>query len=773
MSIKTFLKKSKWKQRLRKLISGGLVLFIGFLLIDTLFPLPKVKSFSPEVLAADGSLLRSYLSEDDKWRMKTRIEDVPSDLPKALIAKEDRWFYWHPGVNPIAIGRAMIGNVSAGQRSSGASTITMQLARMMEPKPRTLWGKIREAFRAFQLEWHYSKTEILELYMSYLPYGGNVEGVTAASHIYFQRPPSQLSLSQCILLTVIPNRPNSLRLDSRSAATLEARNKWIRKFQEQGIFPSTALADALQESIPAQRHEFSYQAPQFCEWVQNQSHTETIQTTLQPKIQQITQTLLQNHVSRVRATGITNGAVIVVDNHSMNVLAYCGSADFQNKAAAGEVDGIHAVRSPGSTLKPFIYAMAIDQGLLTPKMKVLDVPKEFSDFSPVNYDRTFRGEVTAEDALRHSLNLPAVRLLNDIGLQQFLWALRQSGFASVTRHHKDLGLSVALGGCGATMEELVRAYAALANGGIMRPLRFLSTEKESVSAQRICSAEAAYMITEILSGIHRPDLPPQFLSRSKLPKVAWKTGTSFGRRDAWSIGYNPRFTVGVWMGNMDGSPVLEMSGSKTAVPLMLDLFNAIDYDADKHWFTKPSLLMERLVCAESGLLPSSPCQQLTKDFAIHGVSTTTVCNRHLEIFTNAAGTIQYCTACLPASGYLRQQFPRIDPELALWKIRSGVEFPRPPAHFAECEGVFHEKGPEIHSPAQGQTYFVEPEQELLLQAAPNHETQMHYWFADGQFLGGCVAGEKFFFKPHSGNVEVTCMDDKGRKGAVIVAIERI
>ncbi|MBK9453376.1 MAG: penicillin-binding protein 1C [Bacteroidetes bacterium] len=759
--------------RMRWAFTAALLSLVFFLLLDTFFPLPAPKPFSPEVRASDGSLLRCYLSKDDKWRMQVHLEDVPAELPKALIAKEDRWFYWHPGVNPLAIGRALFGNAASGARNSGASTITMQVARMMEPKPRTIWGKIQESFRAFQLEWHHSKTEILEMYMSYLPYGGNVEGVSAASHIYFDRPPSQLSLSQCVLLTVIPNRPNSLRPDANSPETRESRDKWLRRFSERGIFPAAQLTDALTETIPTERKEFAYHAPQFCEWVQRQAPESTTQTTLSPKIQLLTQNLLGNHVRRVQASGISNGAAIVVDNRTMNVLAYCGSADFHNKAASGEVDGIHAVRSPGSTLKPFIYAMAFDQGILTPKMKLLDVPKEFSDFSPVNYDRQFRGEVSAEEALRHSLNLPAVRLLNDIGIHNFIWALREAGFASVSKHHKDLGLSLALGGCGATMEELVRAYAALANGGVLRPLRFLESEPQTNNGHRICSAEAAYMVTEILSGIQRPDLPPLFLSRSKLPKVAWKTGTSFGRRDAWSVGYNPRYTIGVWMGNMDGSPVLEMSGSKTAVPLMLDLFNAIDYDADKHWFSKPERLRERVVCAESGLPPAHTCTQLTKDLTIQGVTTSATCQRDREIFTNPEGTLQYCTACLPASGYQKRRFSNLNPELTLWMVRSSLDFQRPPAHNPECEGVFHVGGPEIHSPAQGETYFVEAGQELLLQAAPDPESEMHYWFADGAFLGGCAAGERFFFAPQNGKIEVTCMDDKGRKRNVSIAIERI
>lgn len=757
----------------RRMVTLLLLGFTAFLFLDTLFPLPPRKPYSPQVLASDGSLLRAYLSPDDKWRMRVTLDQVPAELPQALVAKEDRWFWWHPGVNPLAVARALVGNAASGERKSGASTITMQLARMLEPKPRTLWGKVQEAFRAMQLEWHHSKTEILEMYMSHLPYGGNVEGVAAASYLYFARPPSRLSLAQCMLLTVIPNRPNSLRPDSDPTAALQARNRWLHRFRDMGLFPASQLEDALVEAIPGERKAIGFTAPQFCQRTLRHSAQERVVTTLDPAIQQTVQQLLANHVRRLKPSGITNGAVLVVDNSSMSVRAYCASADFADKAAAGEVDGIQAVRSPGSTLKPFIYATAFDQGLLTPKMKVLDIPTEFSDFSPLNYDRTFRGEITAEEALRHSLNLPAVRLLNQVGLQGFIRALRQAGFRSVSRHHQDLGLSLALGGCGATLEELVRVYAALANGGRLRPLRYLAGPAPETEGIRLCSPEAAYMVTDILAGLQRPDLPPRLLSRSKLPKVAWKTGTSFGRRDAWSIGYNPRYTVGIWMGNMDGRPVLEMSGNKTAVPLLLDIFSAIDYGGHKSWFTPPTHLHKREVCAHTGLLPRPSCAQLTQDLAIPGVSPHTTCTRDRLLFVNAEGTVQYCTACLPAQGYIRRSYPVISPELALWMERVQLPYPQPPIHNPHCVGVFHGVGPSIHSPVKGQTYFVEKGQALLLQAAPDPGTSMHYWFANAQFLGACVAGGKFFFTPPAGEIDILCMDDRGRKGSLRVMVERL
>ncbi len=759
--------------RIKRIRQYLLCAFGLFIALDLLYPLPAAKVYSPEILARDGSLLRAYLSPDQKWRMATKVQEVPPELPAAMIAKEDRWFWYHPGVNPFAIGRALWANVQTGERTSGASTITMQVARMLEPKRRTVLGKVQEVFRAFQLEWHHSKTEILEMYMSYLPYGGNVEGVKAASYLYFERPPAQLSLAQCMLLTVIPNRPNSLRPDAAGGAALMARNKWLRRFASEGVFPSADLQDALAEQIPVSRHELANTAPQFCHAIRQKQPRSPITTTLDPRMQRLSQDLLHNHVARLTGAGITNGAVLIVDNRTMEVMAYCGSSDFDDKSAQGEVDGVQAVRSPGSTLKPFIYAMAFDQGLLTPHMKVLDIPTEFSDFSPVNYDRDFRGEIDAADALRYSLNLPAVRLLNQVGMRRFVYALRRAGFKSIDRHHRELGLSLALGGCGATLEELVRTYAALANGGMLRELRMWRDVPLSAQGQRMCSPEAAYMVSDILSGVQRPDIPSAFLGKSKLPKVAWKTGTSFGRRDAWCIGYNPRYTVGVWMGNMDGKPVLEMSGSKTAVPLLLELFNVIDYDAGKQWLRAPPGIHERLVCTDSGRLPAAGCRHLCKDLAITGVSPQGACDRFQEIYTDSLGKMQYCNACLPMSGAVRQRYAVVSAELALWMDKQAIAYARPPSHNPECGGVFHDAGPAIHSPAKDKTYYVEQGQEIMLQATPDASIQMHYWFVNDRYLGACAAGGKLFYQPQDGKNEIVCMDDKGRRGVIFVEVELI
>ena len=744
--------------------------FLGFLLTDALAPLPAPKPYSRIVYARDGSMLHATLSRDDKWRMHTRIDEVPPSLLQSLIAKEDRYFWYHPGVNPLALARAAFSNVFSGARVSGASTITMQVARMLEPKPRTFWAKVQEMFRAMQLEWHYSKREILEMYLSYLPYGGNVEGVKAASHLYFGRSPQRLSLSQAIVLTVIPNRPNSLRPDQHPEALRAARDKWARRFAEEGIFDQEALADALREPVAAQRLPLPTIAPQFCLRMLASRPEERIWTSLDPRIQAQSALLLHNHVQRAQKVGVRNGALLVVDNATMEVLAYCGSADFGDKDAKGEVDAVQALRSPGSTLKPFLYASAFDRGLLTPQMKVLDVPFEAGGYMPVNYDKTCTGEVSAEYALRHSLNLPAVRLLDQMGVHSFVQSLALMGFQGIGQDRKDMGLSVVLGGCGVRLDELVPAYAAFARGGRLRHLQYDPLPKGAPRQIPLCSPESAYLVTDILAGLERPDLPQDLLDRSRLPRIAWKTGTSFGRRDAWAIGYNPRYTIGVWMGNMEGDGVQGLSGAATATPLLIELFNALSAGQDKVWFQQPEGVEKRQVCSVSGRLPGAQCPHTHTDLRIRTRSPLGTCTHMRTCYTDLSGKTRYCPACLPATGWQVASYLDHDPELLGWMQRKGLQVQLPPPHFEGCTAIFAGKGPAIVSPRADGEYLIPQGEGLVLQAAAPATTSRLYWYANDVFLGSTASDGKLAFTPPSGRVKIGCMDEQGQMARIEVEV---
>lgn len=704
--------------------------------------------------------------------MYSALDRINPDMVKAILQKEDQWFFYHPGVNPFSIVRAVFKNAISGKRTSGASTISMQLARMREPAARTYLNKFKEMFRALQYEWTYSKKEILEMYLSYLPYGGNVEGVYAASYIFFNRPPAKLSLSQSILLTVIPNRPNSLRLDRHKDMALAARDKWIRHFQKSNIFDIEQLEIALLEPISGRRYELSPQTPQFCYALREKyPYEREIYSSLNPEIQVRTQSLLKNHVRRLKRFGISNGAALILNNTTHQVVAYCASADFYDVDAYGQVDGIKAIRSPGSALKPAAYGLGFDLGLITPKMKLLDVPTNLAGFQPENYDYTYHGQVSVHFALSHSLNIPPVRLVESYGIDKFLDLLELGGFKTVKRKRNQLGFSSVLGGCGVTLEELTTFYGAIANEGGWHSANYLAKPVIKSSGKELFSAESAYLLANILSDIERPDLPQAYIEASNLPKVAWKTGTSYGHRDAWSIGFNPIYTVGVWMGNFDGSGVPELSGAGMAVPLMFDIFNAMDYPA-KVWFEQPDGLGMREVCAETGLPSKHICERREQDLFIADKSPLQACSLYQNLFVNEDTTLTYCPVCLPSADYQLVSFPLYEAELALWYEMNHVGINVPPPHNPDCEAKLSGDGPKILSPSANFEYLIErgAEQELLLQAASEADVSKHYWYVNNAYLGQSLPGEKFFYKPTGGKLSIVCMDDKGRKSEVEVLV---
>jgi penicillin-binding protein 1C len=751
----------------------GLVgIFIFLQIMNFLFPLPEPKTFSKEILAEDGTLLTAYLTKDQKWRMKTSVDEVSPELLKALISKEDKYFHWHLGVNPISIFRAFYNNMVNGKITSGASTITMQLARILEPANRNYLSKIKEAFRAIQLELLYPKNEILEMYINYLPYGGNIEGVRAASFIYFNHPPNKLSLAQAISLCVIPNAPNKLRLDRNVKQTIIKRDTWINRFLSEQIFREDNLIDAENEPMQQNRFEIPKLAPHFSQRVSEKFDRVKYHTSLDLKMQNRSERLLLNYVKRIRSKNISNGSVIVIDNENNNVVAYCGSADFFDNKSSGQVDGIIATRSPGSTLKPFLFAQAFDKGILTPKMKLLDIPTDFSGYEPENYDNEFNGEVTAEFALMNSLNIPAVYLLQKINLPIFLQNMNKLGFSKIYTDKEKLGLSVILGGCGTSLEELVRAYTAFSNDGEIIPIKYLTNSVDQ-NSNKVFSSASAYLTTNILSNIERPDFPNNFVGDSKLPKIAWKTGTSYGKRDAWAIGMNPRYTIGVWLGNFSGEGSPYLSGAEMAVPLLFELFNALDYDSDKKWYDKPYKILEREVCSESGLLASENCENQIFDYFIEDVSTHKRCDRNKVLMVNTKKEIEYCPNCLESIDYEKVSYPNFDAGLKLWYKKNNVEFSEPPKHNPECNYRLADEGPKIVSPLKNYDYFLDEKstQKILLQAISAENVLSQYWYINNSFYKKCKPGEKVFFRPEDEIVNIVCADDKGGMSKLNISVK--
>jgi penicillin-binding protein 1C len=741
------------------------LLCLAFPVLNSLYPLKVNISYSPVITASDGSVINAFLSRDDKWRMQLEPDEINPVLKKAVLLKEDKYFYLHPGINPFAIARALANNLLHDRKTSGASTITMQVARLLYPQQRTYANKLYEMFRALQLECYYSKDEILQLYLNLVPFGGNIEGVKAASVLYFQQSPGQLSLAQAVTLTVIPNKPSSLRIGEQNERIVAFRNKWLRYYQEQQAFPAADIEDALLEPLEARRQEAPKVAPHFAyRMFRRYKHQPIIKTTLNRQVQEKVEQLAYNYMQRLRHQNIHNAAVMVINNQTRAVEAYLGSADFYDFAHHGQVDGIRAVRSPGSTLKPFLYATAFDKGMLTPKAVLTDVPVDYAGYRPQNYFGNYNGKVTIAHALATSLNIPAVKTLDQMGVDAFVQKLKQAEFSEMKRKGNQLGLSLILGGCDVKLEELTLLYAAFANQGKYTPARWLQQDSTQQETQ-LLSPGSAFMVNQILTQLTRPDLPHNAHNSPNLPKIAWKTGTSYGRKDAWSIGYNKKYTVGVWVGNFSGEGVPELNGTDSATPLLFDIFNSIDYNSSDGWFQQPKGIGLRAVCAESGSPANGFCQNQVLDTFIPGISATQKCSHLKNIAVSGDRKHSYCTSCQPSTGFVQQLYPNHAPELLTFYDGERIPYQQIPAHNPNCSRIFKEHAPVITSPAAGMEYLLEQEerQQLMLHSNPHNEVKQVYWYINDKFLQATAANEKVFFEPkRAGRYKVSCTDDQGR-----------
>ena len=751
--------------------------FILFLLFNLLFPLPDKIEYSTVITNDKGEMINAYLTSDDKWRMKTELHEISPLLRKTIIAKEDKYFYYHPGVNPFSVGRAFVKNLLRMKRTSGASTITMQVARALEPGRRNIFSKARETFRAFQLEWKYSKNEILQMYLNLVPYGGNIEGVKTAAFLYFKKNPDHLSLAEITALSIIPNRPSSLVMGKNNDKIVSERNRWLHKFAEDKVFTKKEIEDALAEPLDATRNTVPHYIPHLSLKLKKQagpSDQTMIRTTIDLNTQLKAEKIVEDYIRVQKLRNIKNAAVVIVDNKTNKVISYIGSSNFYDTTDGGQVNGASAVRQPGSTLKPILYALCFDEGLLTPKTMITDVPVNYEGYAPENYDKKFNGFVTSQYALEHSLNIPAVKQLRQLGHEKLIQTLVQSNFKQVQKDRRKLGLSMILGGCGTTLEELTGLFAAFANDGKFRPLSFLQEESNTTSTTLVSPA-AAYMINEILSKVNRPDFPLNWSATEHMPKIAWKTGTSYGRRDAWSIGYNKNYTVGVWVGNFSGVGVADLSGANIATPLLFRIFNTIDYDNDREWFAQPDDCDIRQVCSESGLPPSDHCNSLVTDYFIPLVSSTKTCSDRQEIMVSPDEKLSYCKSCMPSSDYKKKWYKIIDPGMQAWFEENNVVYQKIPTHNPDCDMIFKGNAPMITSPTNGTEYLVSRKnpEPLQLSCKTANDVSRVFWYIDNKFYKSAAAGEKLFFLPTEGPVKISCTDDKGRNKDVRIVVRYV
>lgn len=686
----------------------GLLLFFGLLsvlslaVLDQVYPLDEVlpghgslseashseeigeRAFAQTVVDRYKRPLRIFPDHEGLWRYQVGLEDVSPDYLKAVLNYEDRWFYQHLGFNPFAIARATWQNWRCGCIVSGGSTITMQVARRLDPHQRNISGKLHQVLRAIQLEWHLSKEEILTLYLNYVPMGGVIEGVEAASRLYLDRSASELSLAQSALLAVLPQAPSRLRPDRYPERARAARDKVLQRLYDFGVIDQKVFERAKLEAVVAWQPDMPLLAPLLSrELHQQYPEQAVIQTTLDADIQAELQTLLQEEI-QVYPNG-HSAAILVADNASGEVIAYVGSADFLNLKRFGHVDMVQAIRSPGSTLKPFIYGLALEEGLIHSASLLRDTPRYQKEYQPENFARAFSGAVDTHTALRQSLNLPVVQVLEALTPERFAAALTNVRTPYRMPGGSRPNLAMALGGGGFNLWDLVTLYGGLANKGQVQPLKVLKPAGDGTGdlanetdSRWLMSEETSWVVSRLLRNA-RPDQTRNPSIRDQAPGIAWKTGTSYGFRDAWAIGVTPELTIGVWVGRPDGTPSPGYFGAITALPI---LFRIQDFlDPYPQWPDMPDRVRLQNICWPLGLLAEETsaehCHVAHQAWVIRKQVPPTLRDditdglqpNPMTIRVNAQGA-RLSRGCLPETGQISTQ------KLALWPQPTEPWIPR-------------------------------------------------------------------------------------------------
>lgn len=570
---------ARFVERYRRIGAGLVIIALSAaapLVLDHLSPLPLDRARRVSALVLDGQdrILRGFTVEDGIWRLPAWPADVDPLYLRMLLAYEDRRFETHPGVDALAVGRALGQWLSHGRVVSGASTLTMQAARLLEPHPRDLAGKLGEMLRALQLERRHAKDEILSIYLTLAPYGGNLEGVRAAALAWFGKEPSRLTAAEAALLVVLPQAPSRLRPDRFPERARAARDKVLARMGQLGVLTPRQVEEARQEPLPAGRRPLPFLAPHLAGRLRAARPDATRHRTFVERgLQQTLESLARQQQSVLEPGGSL--AILVVANRDRRVLAYVGASDFADPRRAGQVDMIRAVRSPGSTLKPLVYGLGFDDLLIHPETLIEDVPTRFGGYSPTNFRNTYAGQLTVREALQQSLNIPAVAVLEQVGPARVAARLREVGLPlHWSAAHPQPGLPLVLGGVGMTLEELVTLYAGIADGGRVAPPRFGPADPDGPDP-RLLTETACWYLTDILRTAPTPQnvLTPGSVATPR--SIAYKTGTSYGFRDAWALGFDADRTVGVWVGRPDGSPSPGHYGRNTAAPLLFRVFDLL------------------------------------------------------------------------------------------------------------------------------------------------------------------------------------------------------
>ncbi len=769
----------KWKQRIVFILSILALLLYAFTLPSRLFEDP----FCTLIKDKNGELLGAHVAEDGQYRFPPS-EHIPEKFKHALLTFEDKGFYFHWGVDIAAVARAVKQNLQAGKIVSGGSTITMQVIRLARKKTnRSFWEKCIEMIWATRLEFRYSKKSILKLYASHAPFGGNVVGLEAASWRYFDTPPDKLSWAQAATLAVLPNSPALIHPGRNRKALLVKRNRLLKRLWKRKIIDQETLQLALDEEIPDSPVPFPQHAPHLLMLAKKQNKN-LAQTSVDIQLQQQINKISEKHLRKLSGNHIHNLAALVLEVETGKVLAYVGNLPlYENKQTGNDVDMIQAARSTGSILKPFLYASMLSEGMILPQSLVFDFPMRMGNFSPKNYDRGYSGVVPADRALARSLNIPAAYMLRDYGQEKFYYKLKKIGMTTLPNPPEHYGLSLILGGCEGSLWEITGIYASMARSlnhfslyknmydlNDYHPPEILKEtpqRKKDETPYGYFSAAAIYSTFQAMLKLERPSntLNDNILQSSE--PIAWKTGTSFGFRDAWAVGVTPLYAVGVWAGNADGEGRPGLVGVKAAAPLLFDIFDLLP-DAEQ-FFSKPTadmLLVE--TCPNSGHITSEFCPEKQKRYIPKNGLRSKVCPYHKRIHLDLSEKFRVNADCEDLSRIKNVSWFVLPPAAEIFYQKNNSNYkPLPPLR-EDCKKSTPVSSNDIQIlyPFENTKIMITKDLDgkkgrVVFEAAHRKKTMQLFWYVDENFVGTTSGKHRIELMPERGKHLLTIMDENG------------
>ncbi|QRM88600.1 penicillin-binding protein 1C [Lacinutrix sp. WUR7] len=773
LKIITYIKKHKIKTVIL------VVLFLAYY-----FCLPKQLFKDPTatvITSANNELLGAQIAKDGQWRFPQN-DSVPEKFKTCIIQFEDEYFYKHPGFNPISIFKALKQNIQSGEVKRGGSTITQQVIRLSRKgQSRTYFEKIKEMILATRLEFRESKDQILAFYSSYAPFGGNVVGIDAASWRYFNRNANQLSWAESATLAVLPNAPSLIYPGKNQERLLVKRNRLLQKLLEKEIIDSLTYSLSIAEGLPQKPYPLPQMAPHLLQKVAKTNYGKRVQTTINSRLQKQTNTIVKNHYNLLKQNEIYNMSVLVLDVKTRKVLAYVGNAP-TDRAHQKDVDIIDKPRSTGSILKPFLYAAMLDSGDLLPNTLIADVPTKYGSYSPVNFNKEYDGAVPASRALSRSLNVPAVRMLQEFGLDRFHHYLKELKLKDLKYNANHYGLTLVLGGAESNLWDLCKSYASLSStvnhysenssqyftNEFCEPT-FLASEEidfgKKTSDKTLFDAASIYLTYESLKEVNRPESDEswEFFDGSK--QIAWKTGTSFGFRDAWAIGTTKDYVVGVWVGNADGEGRPGLVGVQTAAPILFDVFDALP---NSDWFAKPFDEMQEVsICEKSGYRATENCEETQNKFIQLSGLKTKPCPYHKLVHLDTNEQYQVNSSCEAISNITNKSWFVLPPLMEFYYKTKNPFYKRLPRFRSDCLGE-NTISMQFIYPKENTTVFLPKDfdgntNELVLKIAHSKPETTLFWYVDAVFVGTTKDIHDMAILPKVGKHVITVVDTFGNE----------